>query len=115
MLRRLIDGLVADEPATACRSCETDMLMSDADGRRRVAAETLRFAEGSSLMPRIGTPEPQTPRRTFAILPVKRFGIAKVRLGDELSAARAARSPRRWSPTSSWRCGARRPSTRCWS
>ena len=37
-------------------------------------------------MPRIGTPEPHTPRPvTIAIMPVKRFGIAKVRLGDELS------------------------------
>jgi 2-phospho-L-lactate/phosphoenolpyruvate guanylyltransferase len=37
-------------------------------------------------MPRIPPPEPQRAApQTFAILPVKRFGIAKVRLGDELS------------------------------
>ncbi len=37
-------------------------------------------------MPRIPPPEPQgAPPQTVAILPVKRFGIAKVRLGDELS------------------------------
>ena len=42
----LIDGLVADEPADGVPVLQTDTLMSDADGRRRVAAETLRFAEG---------------------------------------------------------------------
>jgi 2-phospho-L-lactate guanylyltransferase len=37
-------------------------------------------------MPRTPPPEPAGTRpATFAILPVKRFGIAKVRLGDELS------------------------------
>jgi 2-phospho-L-lactate guanylyltransferase len=37
-------------------------------------------------MPRGPANEPQRPRpQTFAILPVKRFGVAKVRLGDELS------------------------------
>ena len=37
-------------------------------------------------MPRIPASEPQrTGPATLAILPVKRFGIAKVRLGDELS------------------------------
>lgn len=42
----LIDGLVADEPADGVPVLQTDTLMADADGRRRVAAETLRFAEG---------------------------------------------------------------------
>ncbi len=38
------------------------------------------------MTPRIVPPEPQGPApATVAILPVKRFGIAKVRLGDELS------------------------------
>jgi LPPG:FO 2-phospho-L-lactate transferase len=42
----LIDGLVADERADGVAVLQTDTLMSDPDSRRRVAAETLRFAEG---------------------------------------------------------------------
>jgi LPPG:FO 2-phospho-L-lactate transferase len=42
----LIDGLVADEPVDGLPVLQTDTLMADADGRRRVAAETLQFAEG---------------------------------------------------------------------
>jgi LPPG:FO 2-phospho-L-lactate transferase len=42
----LIDGLVADEPVDGLPVLQTDTLMSDADSRRRVAAETLRFATG---------------------------------------------------------------------
>jgi LPPG:FO 2-phospho-L-lactate transferase len=42
----LIDGLVADEPADGMPVLRIDTLMGDAQGRRRVAAETLRFAEG---------------------------------------------------------------------
>ncbi len=42
----LIDGLVADEPVDGLPVLQTDTLMADAAGRRRVAAETLRFAEG---------------------------------------------------------------------
>jgi LPPG:FO 2-phospho-L-lactate transferase len=42
----LIDGLVADEPAAGLPVMQTDTLMRDGDHRRRVAAETLRFAEG---------------------------------------------------------------------
>jgi LPPG:FO 2-phospho-L-lactate transferase len=42
----LLDGLVADEPADGLPVLRTDTLMSDAAARRRVAAETLRFAEG---------------------------------------------------------------------
>ena len=42
----LIDGLVADEPVEGLPVLQTDTLMSDAESRRRVAAETLRFAEG---------------------------------------------------------------------
>jgi LPPG:FO 2-phospho-L-lactate transferase len=41
----LIDGLVADERAPALPVLVTDTLMADATGRRRVAEETLRFAE----------------------------------------------------------------------
>jgi LPPG:FO 2-phospho-L-lactate transferase len=40
----LLDGLVADERADALPVLETDVLMGDPDGRRRVADETLRFA-----------------------------------------------------------------------
>ena len=40
-----IDGLVADEPAGGVPVLQTDTLMGDGDDRRRVAAETLRFAE----------------------------------------------------------------------
>lgn len=42
----LIDGLVADEPVAGLPVLQTDTLMSDAAGRRRLAAETLAFAEG---------------------------------------------------------------------
>jgi LPPG:FO 2-phospho-L-lactate transferase len=41
----LIDGLVADEPVDGLPVLQTDLLMHDAAGRRRLAAETLRFAE----------------------------------------------------------------------
>ena len=40
----LIDGLVSDERATGVPTLETDVEMGDADGRRRVALETLVFA-----------------------------------------------------------------------
>jgi LPPG:FO 2-phospho-L-lactate transferase len=42
----LIDGLVADERADGVPVLQIDTLMSDAESRRRVATETLRFAEG---------------------------------------------------------------------
>ena len=42
----LIDGLVADEPVAGLPVLQTDTLMSDAASRRRVASETLMFAEG---------------------------------------------------------------------
>ncbi|MEA2138606.1 MAG: 2-phospho-L-lactate transferase [Solirubrobacteraceae bacterium] len=42
----LIDGLVADEPVEGLAVLQTDTLMRDADDRRRLAGETLRFAEG---------------------------------------------------------------------
>jgi len=41
----LIDGLVADEAVDGLPVLETDTLMHNADSRRRVAAETLRFAQ----------------------------------------------------------------------
>jgi LPPG:FO 2-phospho-L-lactate transferase len=40
----LLDGLVADERADGMPTLETDVEMSDADARRRVARETLAFA-----------------------------------------------------------------------
>jgi LPPG:FO 2-phospho-L-lactate transferase len=40
----VIDGLVADEPTDVLPVLETDVLMGDALGRRRVAEDTLRFA-----------------------------------------------------------------------
>jgi LPPG:FO 2-phospho-L-lactate transferase len=40
----LIDGLVADERTDALPLLETDVLMADAAGRRRLAHETLQFA-----------------------------------------------------------------------
>jgi LPPG:FO 2-phospho-L-lactate transferase len=42
----LVDGLVADEPVDGLPVLRTDTLLADAEGRRRVAAETLAFAEG---------------------------------------------------------------------
>jgi LPPG:FO 2-phospho-L-lactate transferase len=40
----LLDGLVADERLASLPTLETDTLMADADGRRRLAHETLGFA-----------------------------------------------------------------------
>ena len=42
----LIDGLVADERTPALPVLETDVLLADAEGRRRVAEQTLQFALG---------------------------------------------------------------------
>jgi len=42
----LIDGLVADEPVDGLPVLQTDTLMRDAGDRRRLAQETLHFAEG---------------------------------------------------------------------
>jgi len=42
----LLDGLVADEPAEELPVLRTDVLMRDGGDRRRLASETLRFAEG---------------------------------------------------------------------
>jgi LPPG:FO 2-phospho-L-lactate transferase len=41
----VIDGIVADEPVDGVPVLRTDTLMGDAAGRRRVAADTLRFAQ----------------------------------------------------------------------
>src|SRR4051794_6606250 len=41
----LLDGMVADEPVAGLPHVVTDTLMADAAARRRVADETLRFAE----------------------------------------------------------------------
>jgi LPPG:FO 2-phospho-L-lactate transferase len=40
----VLDGLVADERTAAVPVLETDVLMGDADGRRRVAEQALEFA-----------------------------------------------------------------------
>jgi LPPG:FO 2-phospho-L-lactate transferase len=40
----LLDGLVADEPAPHVRTLETDVMMQDVAGRRRVAEASLQFA-----------------------------------------------------------------------
>jgi LPPG:FO 2-phospho-L-lactate transferase len=42
----LLDGLVADEAVDGLPVLRTDTLMASAEGRRRLAAETLSFAEG---------------------------------------------------------------------
>ncbi len=42
----LIDGLVADRPVDGLPVLQTDTLMRDAEDRRRLACETLHFAEG---------------------------------------------------------------------
>ncbi len=44
MYAGLIDGLVADQRGTTIPVLETDVAMNSPDARRRVAAETLRFA-----------------------------------------------------------------------
>jgi LPPG:FO 2-phospho-L-lactate transferase len=41
----VIAGLVADEPTTAVPTLEVDVMMGDADGRRRLAETALTFAE----------------------------------------------------------------------
>ena len=41
----VIDGLVADDRVAGVPVLETDVLMSDAAGRRRLAEETLRFSQ----------------------------------------------------------------------
>jgi LPPG:FO 2-phospho-L-lactate transferase len=41
----VIDGLVADQRTDRLPVLETDVLMADADGRRRVAEAALGFAE----------------------------------------------------------------------
>jgi LPPG:FO 2-phospho-L-lactate transferase len=40
----LLDGVVSDEPLDSLPALRTDVLMDDAEGRRRLAAETLEFA-----------------------------------------------------------------------
>lgn len=40
----MLDGMVADEPCGSLPTLQTDVLMADAAGRRRLAAETLTFA-----------------------------------------------------------------------
>jgi LPPG:FO 2-phospho-L-lactate transferase len=40
----VLDGLVADERTDAVPVLETDVLMGDPDGRRRVAEQALEFA-----------------------------------------------------------------------
>ena len=40
----VIDGLVADERTASVPVLETDVMMDGAEGRARVAGETLRFA-----------------------------------------------------------------------
>ena len=44
----LLDGLVADERTDALPTLKTDVAMPDADARRRLAAETLAFAQALS-------------------------------------------------------------------
>ena len=41
----LLDGMVADEPVEGLPALETDTRMDDAESRRRVAQDVLRFAE----------------------------------------------------------------------
>jgi LPPG:FO 2-phospho-L-lactate transferase len=41
----LLDGIVGDEPTEGIAALQTDVLMDDADARRRLAAQTLEFAE----------------------------------------------------------------------
>jgi LPPG:FO 2-phospho-L-lactate transferase len=49
----VIDGLVSDQRTDAVPVLQTDMLMNGAEGRRRLAEEALRFADG--LGPTSGT------------------------------------------------------------
>jgi LPPG:FO 2-phospho-L-lactate transferase len=56
----LIDGLVADERTGGLPVLETDLLMDGAEGRRRLAGETLRFALGLARSTRATDPESTT-------------------------------------------------------
>jgi hypothetical protein len=40
----LLDGLVSDEQTDGLPVLQTDVLMADADGRRRLAEQSLEFA-----------------------------------------------------------------------
>jgi len=42
----VLDGIVTDEVVEGVPSLRTDLLMSDAPSRRRLAEETLTFTEG---------------------------------------------------------------------
>ena len=44
----LLDGMVADEPVGGLPTLQTDTRMDDAEGRKRLAQETLSFAEALS-------------------------------------------------------------------
>ncbi len=82
----VIDGLVADERTEAVPVLETDVMMADADGRRRLAEEALRFALASN----VGRePPPGSVRARYgnvAILPVKSLDDAKQRLDADIDA-----------------------------
>lgn len=41
----LLDGIVADEPASGLPALQTDTLLADPEARRRVGAQTLQFVE----------------------------------------------------------------------
>ena len=73
----LLDGLVADEPAEAAGLPVhvTDTLMAGAAQRERVRGRDARLRPAPRAM------------STVAVLPVKRLGDAKQRLGDALDAA----------------------------
>jgi LPPG:FO 2-phospho-L-lactate transferase len=53
----VLDGIVADEPVEALPTVRTDLLMSDAASRRRLADDTLAFAAA------LATPPSAGPRR----------------------------------------------------
>ncbi len=101
----LLDGLVGDEPVEGLPVLQTDTLLADAASRCRVAAETLSFADGLRRWHARPTARSRSCRSSAS---------SRRRRGSATSSpvAPAARSPRRWSPTSSWRCGAPNSSTR---
>ena len=85
-------------PVEGVPTLTRDTRMDSADARRELAPRTLELALAAAI-------RAAPLMRTLAILPVKRFELAKTRLGERARPRRApARSRRRWSPTCSTRC-----------
>ncbi len=81
----LIDAIVADEPVAGVRTLTRDVAMGTAQARPELAQ---RYARARGRAARMSA---APPARTLAVLPVKRFELAKTRLGAALSVAQRRR------------------------